>query len=256
MTLGNTNVPPPSQTPERELSLRTRRAFLTLGVGAAAGFAGWRWLRSRPEIDGLPKPFRRMLQFNERAAEVYFNERHLAPVFPASAIQAMRTNGDIGLGDDYDPQEWRLAIKPLTDRGEVRYLALADIRALPKVEHITELKCIEGWSVVTHWAGARFTDFTEQFARESKQAPYIGIQTPDEDYFVGLERDSAMHPQTLLCYEMNGASLTLEHGAPLRLAIPVKYGIKNIKRIGTITYSTERPRDYWAEQGYDWYAGM
>ena len=65
-----------------------------------------------------------------------------------------------------------------------------------------------------------------------------------------------MHPQTLLCYEMNGAPLTMQHGAPLRLAIPVKYGIKNIKRIGTITYSAGRPGDYWAEQGYDWYAGM
>ena len=256
MSRSNRSEPRPSQTPERELSLRTRRAFLTLGVGAAAGFAGWRWLRSRPEIDGLAQPFRRMLQFNERVAGVYFDERHLAPVFPASAIQEMRTNGDIGLGDDYDPQEWRLAIKPVNDRGEVRYLRLADIRALPKVEHITQLKCIEGWSVVTHWTGARFSEFTEQFARESMQAPYIGMQTPDGEYFVGLERDSAMHPQTLLCYEMNGAPLTVEHGAPLRLAIPVKYGIKNIKRIGTITYSAERPRDYWAEEGYDWYAGM
>ena len=65
-----------------------------------------------------------------------------------------------------------------------------------------------------------------------------------------------MHSQTLLCYEMNGAPLSMEHGAPLRLTIPVKYGIKNIKRIGRITYSAERPRDYWAEEGYDWYAGM
>jgi len=55
---------------------------------------------------------------------------------------------------------------------------------------------------------------------------------------------------------MNGAPLTAEHGAPLRLAIPVKYGIKNIKRIGKITYATARPRDYWAEDGYDWYAGF
>jgi hypothetical protein len=242
--------------PEREMSLRTRRAFLTLGVGAAAAFGGWRWLRTRPEIDGLPQPFRRMLQFNERIAGVYFGPRRLAPVFPASAIQEMQTNGDIGLGDDYDPKDWNLTIRPVTDSGQVRHVTMADIRALPKVEHITQLKCIEGWSVVTHWTGARFSEFTEQFARESIHAPYVGMQTPDEGYFVGLDRESAMHPQTLLCYEMNGAPLALEHGAPLRLAIPVKYGVKNIKRIGAITYSVERPRDYWAEEGYDWYAGM
>src|SRR5260370_28415374 len=122
MPRSNRTEPPPPSTPERELSLRPRRAFLTLGMGAAAGFGGWRWLRSRPEIDGLAQPFRRMLQFNERVAGVYFDERHLAPAYPASAIQAMRTNGDIGLGDDYDPQQWRLAIRPVTDRSQVRYL--------------------------------------------------------------------------------------------------------------------------------------
>jgi DMSO/TMAO reductase YedYZ molybdopterin-dependent catalytic subunit len=65
-----------------------------------------------------------------------------------------------------------------------------------------------------------------------------------------------MQPQTLLCYEMNGEALTEPHGAPLRLVIPTKYGIKNLKRIGKIFYSQERPRDYWAELGYDWYAGL
>jgi DMSO/TMAO reductase YedYZ molybdopterin-dependent catalytic subunit len=67
---------------------------------------------------------------------------------------------------------------------------------------------------------------------------------------------SALHPQTLLCYEMNGSPLEDEHGAPLRLVMPVKYGIKNIKRIGLIRYTNERPEDYWAEQGYDWFAGL
>jgi len=55
---------------------------------------------------------------------------------------------------------------------------------------------------------------------------------------------------------MNGAPLTSEHGAPLQLVIPVKYGIKNIKRIGSIRFTAERPTDYWAERGYDWFAGL
>jgi DMSO/TMAO reductase YedYZ molybdopterin-dependent catalytic subunit len=54
---------------------------------------------------------------------------------------------------------------------------------------------------------------------------------------------------------MNDKPLDWHHGAPLRLAIPVKYGIKNIKRIGTIRYTNVRPADFWAERGYDWYAG-
>jgi DMSO/TMAO reductase YedYZ molybdopterin-dependent catalytic subunit len=54
---------------------------------------------------------------------------------------------------------------------------------------------------------------------------------------------------------MNGQSLTPAHGAALRLFTPVEYGIKSIKRIGTIRFTNQRPADYWAERGYDWYAG-
>src|SRR5207247_7513774 len=83
--------------------------------------------------------------------------------------------------------------------------------------------------------------------------PYVGMATPDGAYYVGLDVESMLHPQSLLAYEINGAPLTDEHGAPLRLVTPVKYGVKNLKRIGTIRYSRARPADYWAEEGYDWY---
>jgi DMSO/TMAO reductase YedYZ molybdopterin-dependent catalytic subunit len=83
----------------------------------------------------------------------------------------------------------------------------------------------------------------------------VALETPDGGYYVGLDMASALHPQTLLCYEMNGLPLSLDHGAPLRLVTTVKYGIKSIKRIGTIAFTDARPRDFWAERGYDWYAG-
>jgi DMSO/TMAO reductase YedYZ molybdopterin-dependent catalytic subunit len=67
---------------------------------------------------------------------------------------------------------------------------------------------------------------------------------------------SMMHPQTLLCYEMNGKPLPLKNGYPLRLMIPVKYGIKSLKRIGTIFFSNNPPPDYWYERGYDYYSGL
>lgn len=241
--------------PEQELARRTRRSFLTMGVAAAAGYAGWRWLRSSPDDNNLARPFRRVLHVNERLAEAYFDPRHLAPTFGADRVEDLRVNGDIGLGTDFDPAQWRLAVQGSTG-AETQRLTLADIRSLPRVEHRTQLKCIEGWSVVNQWAGVRFSDFTEKFAPQSAKAKYVSMQTPDKEYFVGLDMPSALHPQTLLCFEMNGAPLKAENGAPLRLAIPVKYGIKNIKRIGMITYTEERPRDYWANDGYDWYAGL
>lgn len=244
-----------SRTPEQELSARTRRAFLTMGIAGAAGFAGWRWILSRPEQGRLPGSFRGALQFNERLAKAFYDPARLAPVFPPGSLQDLRENGGKGMEDEIDQATWRLAVNnPSGEQPLV--LTLDDIRALPRVEHRTQLKCVEGWSAVNHFAGARFSDFTAKFAPRGAEAPYVSMVTPDRKYFVGLDMPGALHPQTLLCYEMNGAPLLVEHGAPLRLAIPVKYGIKNIKRIGSITYTFQRPRDYWAEQGYDWYAGL
>jgi DMSO/TMAO reductase YedYZ molybdopterin-dependent catalytic subunit len=80
--------------------------------------------------------------------------------------------------------------------------------------------------------------------------------TPDGGYYVSIDMPSMLHPQTLLAFEMNERPLLNQDGAPLRLLIPVKYGIKSIKRIGRILFSKRRPPDYWAERGYDWYAGL
>jgi hypothetical protein len=146
-------------------------------------------------------------------------------------------------------------------------LTLNDIKNLPRVEMTTELKCIEGWSTIVNWSGARFSDFIAQFLpathngsqpdinRPQDFLPYVSLVTPDGGYYVGMDMPSILHPQTLLVYEMNGESLSLQHGAPLRLVTPTKYGIKQIKRIGRISFTDERPADFWAERGYDWYSG-
>lgn len=244
-----------TRSPEQELRIRTRRGFLTLAAGAAGGFGAWSWLRSREPDGGTPYPFRRVLELNEKLARVYFSPKHRAREYPASAAAAdPRVNGNIGLEDDVNSKDWKLTVKGPS--GGNRLLALADIQALPKVEQITELNCIEGWTEIIHWGGTRFSDFSAKYAADWQNLPYVGMQTPADDYYIGLDMASALHPQTLLCYEINGEPLSASHGAPLRLVIPVKYGIKNIKRIGTITYATSRPEDYWAREGYDWYAGL
>jgi hypothetical protein len=241
---------------EREATARTRRAFLTMGVAAAAGYGGWSWLRSRSQEGGVEWPLRRMLRNNEGIAEGYFSSGHLSPAFGQSGVDANpRKNGDVGLGEDFDLTRWALSVQG-SDNATVRDVTLDEIRALPRVEQVTQLNCIEGWTVVVRWTGARFADFTAKYFPQFRDSRYVSMQTPDQAYFVGLDSASALHPQTLLCYEMNGADLTSAHGAPLRLVIPVKYGVKNIKRIGKITYANERPEDYWAHEGYDWYAGL
>jgi DMSO/TMAO reductase YedYZ molybdopterin-dependent catalytic subunit len=247
----------------------SRRSFLWGAAAATAGVGGWRWLTTRREDDGIPWPLRRAHEINEQLARDYFRGTRLSPSFPRELAREPRPNGSRGLEDDLDAANWRLNVSGLADKQDTELqLTLDQIKALPRVEMVTELKCIEGWSAVVQWAGARFADFINVYRPETRsgdppdpqRAPedlvgYVSIETEDGSYYVGLDMESALHPQTLLCYEMNGKPLTEPHGAPLRLAIPVKYGIKNIKRIGTIRFTDRRPADYWAERGYDWYAG-
>ena len=260
--------PGPEQEIEHQVRRMTRRSFAWGAAAALASLAGWGWLRTRREDGGIPWPLRRVLEFNEGLGRAYFNDARLAPTFSVERAREPRVNGRIGLGEGFDPAKWSLRVESPGGQAAVLRLGLDDIKALPRAETVTELKCIEGWSEVVHWAGARFADFTAKYgpaASAGKLAvpgrkpeghwDYVGLETPSGEYYVGLDVESALHPQTLLCYEMNGLALTPAHGAPLRLFIPVKYGIKSIKRIGSIRFTNQRPGDYWAERGYDWYAG-
>ncbi len=253
----------------RAAALRSRRSFIGLGLAGLAGVAGWRYLLHTPDADGIPVALRKVLNFNAGLTEHYYKNTRLAPEFAKSRARMPRTNGDAGLDDGFDPAVWELTVQGADPNARSQKFSLAQIKALPRAEITTELKCIEGWSVVVTWAGARFSDFLAHYPLATRSgrpiadlsqppadtARYVGLMTPNEEYYVGLEQESFLHPQTLLCYEMNGQPLALEHGAPLRLVTPLKYGIKHIKRIGSITFTDQRPADYWAEMGYYWYAG-
>jgi hypothetical protein len=138
-------------------------------------------------------------------------------------------------------------------------LTLDDVLEPPRHEFLTQFKCIEGWSQIVHWAGVRLADFLNAYPPaliEGKEPKYVYMETPNGDYYTGYDMDVCRHPQTLLVTEMMGAPLTQYHGAPLRLHIPTKYGYKQIKRIGLISYTNNKPDDYWTKLGYDWYAGL
>jgi DMSO/TMAO reductase YedYZ molybdopterin-dependent catalytic subunit len=215
----------------------------------------WYWLNSQPLDNEIPQPLRSILGVNERVVRnALYSDRHLVRTYPASAVGRLKVNGDIGMEQPIDPAQWCLDLAPLG--ASATQLTLADIQSLPRHEETIDFKCVDGWSTVTQFAGARLSDFTARFAPGSEKAAYAGLRTPSKDYYVGVEMESALHPQSLLAYEMNGKPLEDRHGAPLRLVMPVKYGIKNIKRIGRIEYTNKRPADYWAEQGYDYYSGL
>jgi DMSO/TMAO reductase YedYZ molybdopterin-dependent catalytic subunit len=130
-------------------------------------------------------------------------------------------------------------------------------------EQITRLVCVEGWSAIAWWAGLRFDDLLGAYPPMS-HAKWVRIESsvnlgpwgnPDP-YLVSLDLSTARHPQTLLATHLNGKPLTVEHGAPLRLLVPVKLDLKNIKAITRITYTKDEPADYWAKRGYSRYDGI
>ncbi len=242
----------PDADVDRIVGRASRRAFLTGGLAAAVSLGAYRWLRARPREDGLEWPLRRALLANETLARAYYSPVRTSPTFRSSDVTRLRTNGRLGLTADFDVDAWRLEIEGAATPAR---LTIDEVRGLPVHEMVTELRCIEGWSIIVKWKGARLRDLLERFP-PPRPVRYVALETPGRGYYVGLDVESALHPQTLLVYEMNDEPLSLLHGAPLRLAIPVKYGIKNIKRIGTIRYTDERPADFWGERGYDWYAGL
>ncbi|MGI8638633.1 MAG: molybdopterin-dependent oxidoreductase [Pyrinomonadaceae bacterium] len=258
------SVPMTDDEAKKNMASRTRRTFLIGGATALLGIFGWRSMSDESKNALLNRTFR----FNERFSQIFFDKNDLAPEFSKNQLTEARVNGSFGLSEDIDAANWRLRVGGLANRSDDLILTLDDVKALPRTEMTVELKCIEGWSIVVNWAGARFSDFAAKYLPKTRsgQTPdlinrpqdlvrYVSLITPDEEYYVGWDMPSILHPQTLLAYEMNGAPLLPEHGAPLRLATATKYGIKQIKRIGRIEFSDERPADYWAEQGYDWYSG-
>ncbi|HSU31163.1 MAG TPA: molybdopterin-dependent oxidoreductase [Bryobacteraceae bacterium] len=246
----------PDKEARRDLNRRSRRGFLIGGLAAVGAIGGYEWLRNAKQDNQRPWPERRVLDANGRLAHAYLSDNHLMPTYSPNEVTPLKANGDIGLTEAIDPGQWSLAVTSDAGGPDLTLL-LRDIQALPRVEMITKFCCIEGWSTISHWAGARFSDFTKKYYPPGRKLTnYVSLTTPDEEYYVGLDMKSALHPQTLLAYEYDGKPLSPAHGAPLRLVIPVKYGIKNLKRIGAIEYSDERPDDYWAEEGYDWFAGL
>jgi DMSO/TMAO reductase YedYZ molybdopterin-dependent catalytic subunit len=247
----------PELAVEREIRRRSRIAFSVFFGCLTVGSVLFALLYNQPATaDGVQPTLRKGLVANEALFSLFYSKHREAKVFSKSeAAKEPRVNGDVGMDGTLDTATWRL--KVVRSPGDTLLLSLNDLLKLPKAEVVFDFKCVEGWSQVTWWGGVRFADFLKKYNLASQTGmKYVGLVTPDETYYVGLDMPSMLQPQTLLCYEMNGKLLPDEQGYPLRLIIPVKYGIKHLKRIGVMFFSNEKPADYWAERGYDYYSGL
>ena len=258
----------------RDLRRLTRRDLLIFGAGSLGALAGLGYLLPQDTLDRLgvqanfdgPRKERLLnqgLRFDDDVAEALYSPNRIVPTYSKSQITPLRNNYE---GETPDPSYipgWKLTLEGLASGLSVSL----DIRTLltrfRSHEQITRLVCVEGWSTIAWWSGLKFDDLLHAYppisqARWARVDSSVNLDengNPDP-YYASLDLATARHPQTLLATHFNGQPLTVDHGAPLRLLVPVKLGLKNVKAVTKITYTAEEPKDYWAERGYSRYDGI
>ncbi len=248
-----------------------RRDFLTLGAGAIVGLGIAASQLPPTTLQRLGLKFwpanqwllNKALRFDDDVAELLYSPDRLVPTYPKSQVTLLKNNYN-GVTPDpgYIPR-WRLTLDGLSSGLAVSLDVRTLVTRFQIHDQITRLVCVEGWSAIAWWSGLKFEDLLQTYPPVS-QAKWAFIESsvnldpngkPDP-YYVSIDLLTARHPQTLLATHYDGQSLTVEHGAPLRLIAPMKLGLKNIKAITRITYVKDEPKDYWTERGYSRYDGI
>jgi len=261
----------------RKLAAETRRDFLLFGAGAAAAAAGLLFAlppRVRQRFIGRPgwldslegrrqKAMQGVLTFDDDVAEALYSPTRHTRLYSKRDVTPLRNNYNGRTPSPAYLATWKLTIGGLASGTDV-VLSADDLRTVaPPHEQVTRICCVEGWSAIAWWSGFRFADLLRAYppaagmrwAALESSVNLDGRGHPDP-YYVSIDLDTARHPQALLATHHNGAPLHADHGAPLRLVVPMKLGLKNIKAITRIAYMRDEPRDYWAERGYSRYDGL
>ncbi|MDE3119911.1 MAG: molybdopterin-binding protein [Nitrospirota bacterium] len=248
-----------------------RRRFLTRAL-QATGFLLLAGCDSLSRSDWFPQLLGKTENASEKVQRLLsprqamakeFTPDDLSPVFPANgtsnpeseAYQALAKNGFA---------DWKLEIGGLVH--DPASFSLDELRAFPSRTQITRHDCVEGWSAIAKWKGARLSALLER-VRPLPSARYVVFHCadPDEDgqpYYESIDFEDAHHPQTILAYEINDTALPIQHGAPIRLRVERQLGYKQAKYLMQIELveSVESIAGgrggYWEDRGYEWYAGI
>ncbi|MEA2697829.1 MAG: hypothetical protein QOI66_2100, partial [Myxococcales bacterium] len=204
-------------------------------------------------------------RLNDRVQRGLFRSGKLAPEEPASAVTREGEFPLYKVGDNYPdvPERWRLRVHGLV--AKPLDLSLADLKRLPSTQFRVRHHCVEGWSAVASWHGVGVAEIARLCGADPR-ARFVEFRSfergqPTEDgpevrYYSSWDRESAEHPQTILAYGRNGAAMTLEEGAPLRLYSAVKLGYKMVKWVDEVVFQPVRTGGYWEDLGYEWFAGV
>jgi len=246
----------------------TRRGLIA-GVGSLM-LAGCDRLTTAPQtLDVLSvgerasRSAQRWLIGDRQALAPEFTRAEMSPVFRVNGSVNPRDAGYVehaatGFAD------WRLVIDGLV--GTPQALTLPQLRAAPSRTQITRHDCVEGWSAIGEWTGVPLGLLLRR-AGLSANARYIVFHCADtllgKPYYESIDLVDAFHPQTILAHSMNGAPLTIGHGAPLRLRVERQLGYKQAKyvmrleAVASLAPLHGGKGGFWEDNhNYQWYAGI
>jgi DMSO/TMAO reductase YedYZ molybdopterin-dependent catalytic subunit len=249
----------------------SRRSLVGSLAAGASGLllSGCDRINASPAVKGL-------LGLGERATykaqRIIADRSALAPEYSASDMSPIfRMNGNSNpQTPDYLAHvaagfaDWKLVVDGLVARPLA--LSLDQIRGLPRRTQITRHDCVEGWSAIGQWTGLPLGMLLRQAGLRSG-ARYIVFYCADDfygtPYYESIDLIDAFHPQTILAWGMNGATLGVNHGAPLRLRVERQLGYKQAKyvmrveAVASLAGINGGKGGYWEDvTGYQWYAGI
>jgi DMSO/TMAO reductase YedYZ molybdopterin-dependent catalytic subunit len=252
-----------------------RRRWLSAAGASLAGLwlAGCNKLTENPTSAGV---LRSAEGLTRRVQRLVVDRKALAREFtPADISSDFRPNGSINPQDEaYQAHvrngfaDWKLVVDGLVERPMA--LSLADLRALPARTQITRHDCVEGWSSIGKWTGAKLGPLLDR-AGLKPNARYIVLHCADTleetldgtgQYYESIDLVDAYHPQTILAYEMNDRPLPVQNGAPLRLRVERQLGYKHAKYVMRLeavedfAHVGRGKGGFWEDRGYEWYAGI
>jgi DMSO/TMAO reductase YedYZ molybdopterin-dependent catalytic subunit len=245
------------------------------GVLRTAAALGTLWLTGCDRLSDNPRVQRLLGQaegWSRRMARIVGGSAPLAREYTRADLSpSFRANGSTDPdSDEYRDhvsngfRDWRLTVDGLVE--QARGFSLDELRALPARSQITRHDCVEGWSCIGQWQGARLSALLAA-VRLKPQARYLVLHCADalegpDLYYESIDIDEAMHEQSILAYEMNGAPLPVAHGAPLRLRVERQLGYKQAKYVMRIEAVESYAAigggrgGFWEDRGYAWYAGI
>jgi DMSO/TMAO reductase YedYZ molybdopterin-dependent catalytic subunit len=221
-----------------------------------------------PKVLGLGEKATHKIQrliVPRKAMAQEFTETDLSPQFRSNGTSMPDNPKYMALAAE-GFTHYRLVVGGLVERPMT--FSLADIRKFPSRTQITRHDCVEGWSAIGMWKGARLSALLEA-VHLKPNARYIVFHCADpmeEDgsspYYESIDLEDAFHPQTILAYELNGKPLPIPNGAPLRLRLERQLGYKMAKYVMRLEIVEDFSRiargkgGYWEDHGYEWYAGI